>query len=239
MKRPGRLQKHLREVYHRLYARFGPQGWWPGEGAFEICLGAILTQNTAWPNVVKALDNLKAAGAFSPAALRALPQEELARLLRPAGYFNSKARKVKAFVEHLAKYGDDLGAFLSQQAEPLRAELLSLYGIGPETADDIVLYAAHKPTFVVDAYTVRILQRLGIKPLQETYEGYRALFRDNLPKDIQMYNEYHALLVRLGKSICRPRPLCEQCPLLDLCPTGLSTQGCESQFAAGHQQDHP
>lgn len=211
----------LQEVYRLLYKSYGPQGWWPGDGAFEVCIGAILTQAASWNNVERALNNLKRAGVLSPAALRALPLEELARLLRPSGYFTVKARKVKAFVEHLARYGDDLHAFFAQEATALREELLGIYGVGEETADDILLYAAGKPVFVVDAYTIRIFQRLGLVGERATYRQVQRLFMEHLPADVPTFNEYHALLVRLGKEVCRKRePRCRVCPLLGLCPTG-------------------
>ncbi|MCS7207200.1 MAG: endonuclease III domain-containing protein [Dehalococcoidia bacterium] len=215
------LRRLVEEVYQRLYRAYGPQGWWPGDGALEVCIGAILTQAAAWRNVERALGNLKRVGALSPAALRALPLEELARLVRPSGYFTVKARKVKAFVEHLARYNDDLEAFFAQDTQALRAELLGIYGIGEETADDILLYAAGKPVFVVDAYTIRIFQRLGVVGERARYGEVQRLFMEHMPADVVTFQEYHALLVRLGKEVCRKRaPRCGVCPLLDLCPTG-------------------
>ena len=214
-------RERLLAVYQRLLQRYGPQHWWPGETPFEVIIGAILTQSAAWTNVDKALANLKEARVFSPRALRELPLEELASLLRPSGYFNAKARKVRAFVEHLgAHYGDDLDAFLGQDVETLRGELLSIYGIGEETADDILLYAADKPSFVIDAYTRRILGRLEVTPELDTYGAWRAIFHHALPPDVSLYNEYHALLVAHGKETCRKTPRCQGCCLLALCPTG-------------------
>ncbi len=210
----------LQAIYQRLHERYGPQHWWPAESRFEVIIGAILTQAAAWRNVERALQNLKAAGAFSPEGLRQISQEELASLIRPSVYFNVKARKLKAFVAHLASYRDDLDAFLAQETQKLRRELLSLYGIGEETADDILLYAADKPVFVIDAHTRRILERLGIDPTQRSYPGYQKLFHQNLPRDPHLYNEFHALLDRHGREVCRPTPLCHQCCLLDRCPTG-------------------
>ena len=155
------LEERLMDVYHRLYQRYGPQHWWPGDGAFEVIIGAILTQSASWTNVDKALDNLKAQGLLEPAALRAVPLDELASLIRPSVYFNAKALKIKAFVEYLGeRYNDDLEALFQRDVHILRPELLSIYGIGEETADDILLYAAGKPVFVMDAYTRRILDRL-------------------------------------------------------------------------------
>jgi endonuclease-3 related protein len=214
---------YLLGIYRRLLERFGPQGWWPGEGGpFEVCIGAILTQSAAWTNVEKALARLKAAGALSPWALHRTPEVEVAELVRSSGYFNAKARKVKAFAAHLCdRYDGDVRRFLARPQDELREALLGIYGIGEETADDMVLYAAGQPSFVVDAYTQRIVTRLGLKPERESYEAYRALFMEALPRDAALYNEYHALLVRLGKEVCLKRePRCEACPLRVVCETG-------------------
>ena len=211
----------LLEVYQRLYHAYGPQHWWPGDSPFKVIIGAILTQSTAWSNVEKAMHNLKTAGVLSPQGLRDIPREELAALLRPSGYFNIKAKKLKAFINHLWEhYQGDLDSFLARDTAPLRRELLSIYGIGEETADDIVLYAAGKPSFVIDAYTRRILNRLGLGRSAATYPEYQELFRQALPRDPSLYNEYHALLVRHGKDVCKKRPLCSGCCLLEECPTG-------------------
>ena len=216
------LRLKLMDIYDRLFRRYGPQHWWPGDSAFEVIIGAILTQSAAWTNVDKALDNLKARGLMEPAALRAVPLEDLALLIRPSVYFNAKARKLKAFVEHLGDhYDDDLEAMLRRDVRDLRPELLAIHGIGEETADDILLYAAGKPVFVMDAYTRRIMDRLGITPDQDRYSAYQALFMDNLPRDTRLFNEYHALLDHHGVESCRKRePLCGQCCLFDICPTG-------------------
>ncbi len=222
------LSRKLTDIYDRLLRRYGPQHWWPGDSAFEVIVGAILTQSAAWTNVDKALDNLKANGLMEPAALRAVPLDELALLIRPSVYFNAKARKLKAFVEHLGDhYDDDLEAMFCRDVRDLRPELLAIHGIGEETADDILLYAAGKPVFVMDAYTRRILDRLQINPSRNRYAAYQALFMDNLPHDVDMFNEYHALLDHHGVESCRKRePLCSECCLLDLCPTGtLNTAG--------------
>ena len=212
----------LLEIYHRLLAAYGPQGWWPGESAFEVCIGAILTQNTAWRNVEKALACLKDAGVFSLWDLDRIPEAELAEVIRSSGAYRTKARKLKAFVAHLSvNYGGDLGAFLALPMDDLRDELLGVYGIGEETADDIVLYAARKASFVVDAYTGRIIHCLGLLPERDTYAARRALFMERLPSDVGLFNEYHALLVHLGSEVCLKRePRCLKCPLLGLCPTG-------------------
>ena len=218
---PTPLGEHLLEVCRRLYQRYGPQHWWPGEGPFEMIVGAILTQNTAWGNVERAMNNLKAARAMSTARLRELPMEELAGMIRSSGYFNTKARKLKAFAHHLGDhYNDDLDALLSQEQAALRQELLSIYGIGEETADDILLYAARLPSFVIDSYTRRILLRLGVVPDRDRYSAFQALFHENLYPDTELFNEYHALLDRHAKETCRRSPLCGNCCLLALCPTG-------------------
>ncbi|MCI0859144.1 MAG: endonuclease, partial [Chloroflexi bacterium] len=157
------LEARLLDLYHRLLDRYGPQGWWPGDGPLDVVIGAILTQSAAWTNVERAIANLKAAGCWSLEAIHQQTQDDLAAIIRPSGYFNAKARKLKAFAEHVhLHHSGHLEALLSQGIVPLRAELLSIHGIGPETADDIVLYAAGKPSFVIDAYTRRIVQRLGV-----------------------------------------------------------------------------
>jgi endonuclease-3 related protein len=214
----------LREVYERLLAAYGPQGWWPGETPFEVIVGAILTQSAAWVNVEKAIGNLKAEGALSPEALHALDEGELARLIRPSGYFNAKARKLKAFVEMLyARFDGDLGSLLGLPVGELRPLLLSTHGIGPETADSIALYAADQPSFVVDAYTRRILSRIGVRPARDTYEGWQMMLTGALPPDARLFNEYHALIVAHGKNVCRKAPRCGDCVLRDVCEMGGGT----------------
>ena len=222
---PEDLGAYLQEVYHRLYCAYGPQGWWPGNGPVDVVFGAILTQSAAWTNVEKALNNLKAAGCFSLEAIHRMSQDELAVVIRPSGYFNAKARKLKAFAAYIHDFNNgDLTAFLSQDAEPLRSQLLSIHGIGPETADDILLYAAGKPSFVIDAYTRRILFRLGVLPeaAANDYATCQDLFHNNLPMDAGMFNEYHALLDRHAKEACAKTPKCAGCCLLDQCATGRS-----------------
>ncbi len=210
----------LLNVYERLRAHHGPQGWWPAETPFEMAIGAILTQATAWANVVRAIANLKAAAALSSAALAALPEEELAALIRPAGYFRAKARKLKAFVGVLMdEYGGDLARLLALPTAQLRERLLAIYGVGPETADSIALYAGGHPLFVVDAYTRRLFCRLGLVDERVTYDGLQALFADHLPAAAPLFNEYHALIVRHGKDVCQKRPRCAACVLADLCPS--------------------
>lgn len=212
----------LRRVYQRLLAAYGPQHWWPGESAFEVVVGAILTQSAAWTNVEKALANLKAAGVLSPEGLHGLDEGEIARLIRPSGYFNAKARKLKAFVEVLyARFEGNLEQLLALPLDELRAALLATHGIGPETADSIVLYAAGQPSFVIDAYTRRVFSRIGVEPPRDTYEGWRALFMEALPADAALFNEYHALIVAHGKAVCRKTPRCGECVLRDMCAWGV------------------
>ena len=218
-----RQTKRIMDVYDRLYAAYGPQHWWPGDSAFEVIAGAILTQSAAWTNVERALGNLKAAGALSPEGIDELPEPELAHLVRPSGYYNAKARKLKAFVRLLDEaYGGDLEAMLASPAEELREALLRTHGIGPETADSILLYAAGHSVFVIDAYTRRAFSRLGFLPERDTYDGWQWLFVQSLPSSAPLFNEYHALIVRLGKEACRKQPLCAECPLSSICPVGAA-----------------
>lgn len=212
------LGQSLLSIYQRLMDSYGQQHWWPARGPFEVIVGAILTQSAAWNNVEMAIANLREAQALSPGALRELPLPELARLIHPSGYYNAKALKLKAFASWLGEgYKDDLERLFAQDIEPLRRELLSVHGIGPETADSIILYAAGKPVFVVDAYTRRIISRIGLTPASNSYDACQALFTEHLPNQVRLFNEYHALLVRLGKDVCRRRPLCLCCCLNNLC----------------------
>tara|TARA_B100001750_G_scaffold202477_1_gene177781 strand:+ start:249 stop:932 length:684 start_codon:yes stop_codon:yes gene_type:complete len=218
----------LPDIYNRLIAAYGPQHWWPGaSNPFDVCVGAILTQSTAWINVEKAITKLRNAGSLSLVGIYDMPETELAELVHSSGYFNVKARKLKALAQHVFDHhGGDLTAMLGQPWADLRTELLSVYGIGEETADDIVLYAACAPSFVVDAYTKRIVDRIGIPPAQNRYESYRALFMDTIPPDVSIYNEYHALLVKLGKDVCKKSaPLCPECPINKICMTGSKEGG--------------
>jgi endonuclease-3 related protein len=208
--RTGRL---LQELFQKLLQALGPQDWWPGETPFEVALGAILTQNTNWNNVARTIAGLKAAGLLEPGALRELPEAELARRLRPAGYYNIKARRLKNFLAFLGQFQDSMARMAAAELDSLRPALLGVKGIGPETADSILLYALNQPTFVVDAYTFRILSRHGLIFEPCSYEELRQLFMDHLPAEVPLYQEYHALLVRAGKEFCRPRPRCPQCPL--------------------------
>jgi len=212
------ISQALQNIYHRLLDYYGHQHWWPAEEPFEVMVGAILTQSAAWLNVEKAIANLKAAKALSPAALRRLSLSDIAALIRPCGYYNAKARKLKALVHWLGEdYDDNLDMLFADNKDQLRQQLLSVHGIGEETADSIILYAANKPTFVIDAYTRRIMERIGLRPDGNSYSAHQALFMDNSPADVGLFNEYHALLVCLGKNVCRSRPLCQQCCLRDMC----------------------
>ena len=217
MSQEGRFQ----QVFDLLYATFGPQGWWPAETAFEVMVGAILTQNTAWKNVERAIENLKSSNKLEPKALRRVSQRELATLIRPAGYFNVKAKRLKAYLDYFGShYQGDPSKMKARSLKALRPELLEINGVGPETADSILLYALEKPTFVVDAYTRRIFSRLGLVDEKIGYDDLRTLFSDSVPKVVGHYKEYHALIVALGKDICRPKPKCEVCPLQGICPVG-------------------
>ena len=212
---PQDLKKRLSGIYRRLFSRFGRQRWWPGETPFEVMVGAILTQNIAWTNVSRAIENLRRDGLLDPVLLDQVPLERLASLIRPSGYFNQKAKRLKTFVQYyLAVYSGDIRRFRRVPPGKLREELLALSGIGPETADSILLYAAQKPVFVVDAYTRRILARHSFIPWEAPYSEIQALFMRYLPHKATLFNEYHALIVALGKELCRrTRPRCYQCPL--------------------------
>ena len=204
----------LQKIYDRLLAVFGPQRWWPAETPFEVILGAILTQNTAWKNVATAISNLRRYDLLRFDSVCGLSAHELATLIRSSGFYNEKAKKIKSFCEHvLTKWGGSLEEFLSQDMEALRIELLGIRGIGPETADSIVLYAASKASFVVDAYTYRILSRHGWVEEPISYEELRDYFMGALEPDVPFFQEFHALLVRTGHLYCRKKPLCDSCPL--------------------------
>jgi len=213
------MRKRLLEIYQRLLDTYGAQSWWPGESPFEVIVGAILTQSVAWSNVEKAIAALKQSDLLTPGKLAQAPIEEIAVLIQPCLYYNEKAKKLKAFSSFLEdRYSNNLSSLLSLDISCLRQELLSVWGIGEETADAIILYAAKKPSFVVDTYTRRILQRLGIIEEKSAYAGIRNLVMESLPADVPLYNEYHALLVRHGKERCRSRrPVCKGCPLSTLC----------------------
>lgn len=211
-------------IYRRLYDRYGPQGWWPGDGPFETIIGAILTQNTNWKNVEKAITNLAENDCLSPEKLRNLDVETLAGLIRPAGYFNQKAQRLKGFIDWLfEKHDGSIENLAALPTSTLREQLLSLKGIGPETADSICLYAFDKPLFVVDTYTARIFGRHGFLEPGCGYQEIQELFHAGLEHDIALFNEYHALIVQLGKEHCKRKPICKGCPLEDL-PHQLETE---------------
>jgi len=204
----------IQEYYDALFARWGAQSWWPGDTRFEMMLGAILTQNTAWTNVEKAIANLRKNNALDLAVLEKVPVEQIAEWIRPAGYFNQKAGYIREMIDTLHhRFGGSLNKLFALDTPTLRNELLSWKGVGPETADSILLYAGKRPVFVVDAYTKRFLDRHGWCDQKASYNGIARLFTDNLPEDAQRYNEYHALIVRLGKEHCKTRPQCKGCPL--------------------------
>lgn len=204
----------LEKMYQALSRHFGPQHWWPGETPLEVAVGAILTQNTNWTNVEKAIRNLKAARVLTARGLRDLPAGRLAELIRPSGYFNIKAARVKNFVAWLwERYDGRLDRMAARPLAPLREEILGVKGIGPETADAILLYALEKPVFVVDAYAKRMLYRHRLIERGAGYAQVQQLFSARLPADVRRFNEYHALLVALGKEFCRPHPVCGACPL--------------------------
>jgi endonuclease-3 related protein len=211
----------LHEVFERLYRYYGPRHWWPAETPFEVCVGAILTQNTAWINVEKAIAELKKAEVLAPEALHRLEAERLAGLIRSSGYFNVKSRRLKGFVSWLFdSHGGSLETMFSAEWREVRRELLKVPGIGPETCDSILLYAGGKPTFVVDAYTRRLFQRLGLVPATAGYDETRRIFMEALPAEVPLFNEYHALIVEQCKRFCRSRPACNGCPLQADCPGG-------------------
>ncbi len=202
----------LKRFYDELFARFGPQQWWPGDTPWEVAAGAVLTQNTNWRNVEKAIARLVAADSLSAGAILALTDADLAELIRPAGYFNVKARRLKALAAWWqAKH--DWAADPATSAAELRQSLLAVHGIGQESADSIVLYAFERPSFVIDTYTKRFLSRHGLAEPTASYAEMQKLFERHLPKDVRLYNEYHALIVRLGKEYCRRTPQCQDCPL--------------------------
>ena len=210
----------LQAYFQTLSQALGPMGWWPARTRFEVIVGAILTQNTAWANVERAIGNLRRAHALTPGAMERVSNARLARLIRPSGYFRQKARKLKAFVRFLREcYGGSLVRMFRRPTAELREQLLAVHGIGPETADSILLYAGGHPVFVVDAYTHRILGRHNLTNGKPDYAAVRSLFEMNLPRDAALYNEFHALLVNAGKNWCRKsQPRCGECPLLPHLP---------------------
>lgn len=215
------MRRTLEEIYARMSGHFGHTGWWPGDTPFEIAVGAILTQNTAWSNVEKAIRNLRRARMMSARRILECPLDALETAIYPTGYFRVKALRLRVFCRHLVdRYGGSMKRMAARPLEDLRPELLSIPGIGPETADDILLYACGKPVFVVDAYTQRILHRHGIIDAPVKYEELRALFERNLPPEVGLYKEYHGLIVYTGKDFCRRIPRCELCPLAPMLKPG-------------------
>jgi len=214
-------KKFLNKIYHTLFKTFGPQHWWPGKTPFEIAVGAILTQNTNWGNVEKAINNLKRQKALNAKTLQKMAGEKLALLIKPAGYYNIKTRRLKEFLNFLVNhYKGSMEKMKSEDTQLLRKKLLSINGIGPETADSILLYALGKPVFVIDAYTKRVLVRHKFIPEDAPYHELQEIFHKNLPQDTasessrtDLFNEYHALFVKLGKDFCKTKPKCESCPL--------------------------
>ena len=218
-----RSSSGLRDYFDTLFAAHGPQDWWPGRTRFEIIVGAILTQNTSWTNVERAIHNLRRARLLNPQAIRRARSARLATLLRPSGYFRQKTKSLKAFVSFLFEiHAGSLSRMFATPTTALRVQLLAVRGIGPETADSILLYAGKHPVFVVDAYTRRILERHNLVHAKSTYEEIRKLFETTLPADPQLFNEFHALLVHVGKNFCRPKnPRCSQCPLSRFLPQSI------------------
>lgn len=215
MERHDSRKDILMEAYDRMYQHFGSRHWWPAQSTFEVIIGAILTQNTAWANVEKAIENIKAAGGLSIKRLFDIPDETLAGWIRPSGYFNIKTRRLKAIIHFIVeRYEGNLEKMASVPLDTLRKELLNIYGIGEETADSILLYAFEKPIFVVDAYTRRIFARHRLVGEKSPYNEIQRFFMGNLPKNVPLFNEYHALIVETGKTFCRRKPLCYSCPLL-------------------------
>ncbi len=211
------MRRTLQTIYRRLFDHFGPQHWWPGETPFEVAVGAILTQNTAWANASQAVEGLKKAGLLNPRRLEKIPQQALARRIRSSGYFNQKAKRLKVFVRYLNhNYAGSMVRLKKPALKQLREELLALNGIGPETADSILLYALKKSTFVVDAYTKRFLARHSWISWKASYDEIQSLFLKKLPRKVSSFNEYHALVVALGKNLCQTHPKCHLCPLRDL-----------------------
>ncbi len=204
----------LDEIFQKMLAYFGPQKWWPAETAFEVMVGAILTQNTNWTNVEKALLNLKQKSLLNPKSLFEIEAQALAELIKPAGYFNVKTQRLKSLLHFIYEEAEgDLEKLFNLSLFTLREKLLGVKGIGPETADSILLYAAQKPIFVIDQYTYRILSRHFLISEESSYEEMQSLMMQNLAEDLPLFNEYHALVVRVGKEFCKPKPQCEHCPL--------------------------
>lgn len=213
------LSARLREIYDRLWEAYGPQHWWPADTFLEVMVGAVLTQNTTWRGVEKAITNLKASGLLSVDKLDSVDTDKLAGLIRSSGYFNLKARRLKNLIELVIKaYGGNLEDMGRARTNKLRKELLAVKGVGPETADSILLYGFNRPIFVIDTYTRRVLSRHNLIRHSANYQSLQDLFMQHLPLNASMFNEYHALLVRVGKHHCKTRPSCRDCPLAPLLP---------------------
>jgi len=216
-----KTSKRLSEIYNILYKIYGPRNWWPADSPFEVIVGAILTQNTSWENVKKAIANLKKKSKLSPGQLYKIKISELSSLIKSCGYHNIKAKRLKSFIDYLFKnYKGSLSNFFSNSTANIRKQLLAINGIGPETADSILLYAAGKAVFVVDAYTKRILERQGLIEPNASYEQIQQLFENNLPKSSKLFNEYHALIVEHAKWVCKKKPICSECALRKWCSLG-------------------
>lgn len=212
------MQTKLLTIYNQLLGHFGPRRWWPAETPFEVMVGAVLTQAVAWRNVEKAIANLKSGGLLDPYKIYHADTGILEELLRPTRYYKMKTQKLQALIRFLVEnYRDIPDEMFKEELPPLRAKLLAIYGMGPETVDSILLYAGGLPVFVVDAYTQKIFNRLGITPAKISYAKLQEFFRHNLPVDVKLYNEFHALIVALGNSICHNLPKCGTCPLVDHC----------------------
>ncbi len=220
------MASSLTEIYRRLFDFFGPQHWWPAESPLEVIVGAVLVQNTNWRNVKRAIANLRDADLLQPHALYDVPPDELEELIRPAGYFRVKARRLRSVLEFLVRrYDGSLQKMFRTDIDTLRDELLAVHGVGPETADSILLYAGGLPVFVVDAYTHRVFARHGWIDFDTDYHAIQDHFQAGLPQDAALYNEYHALLVRLGKQYCRKtKPKCDECPLADWLSDGKPSE---------------
>ena len=215
--RRKRTSKKLLKIYQKLYNAIGPRHWWPGDSPFEVIMGAILTQNTSWKNVETAIKALKENNLLDPAKILKVDEGILANTIKSSGFFNVKAKRIKNFIRFLFEnYQGSLEKMFSENLTPLREKLLKINGIGPETADSILLYAGGKPVFVVDAYTKKILLRHNLISKSAGYSEIQALFMENLEKDVRMFNEYHALLVYVGKYFCKRIPGCENCPMRGL-----------------------
>ena len=217
------MREQMLEIYSSLLDYFGPQRWWPAETPVEVIIGAILTQNTSWSNVSQAIKNLKESNLLSINGLRHSPNSEIEALIRPTGYFRQKTKKLKHFIDFLYdKHGGELQSLFDLNVAEMREQLLNITGIGPETADSIILYAAGKPSFVIDKYTTRIFSNLGLLHENVKYHEAKLFFEENLPEDVRLYNEFHAMIVALGNQICKKKnPSCSKCPVRYHC---LNTQ---------------